>query len=148
MNTNLSWPQQWPFVPIMERFGMAVASGVFVGLEREYSGKLGTRTFGLIALLGCLAGVSGRQFIWIAMAFVLLLIWLINWRRLSAHDQLATTTSLSLAIVAMCGVLCGIGHLYTPVLVVILCTALLAWKRPIHTFTSGLSQQEIGRRCF
>jgi uncharacterized membrane protein (DUF4010 family) len=140
---SLSWPQQWPFLPVMERFGMAVAVGVFVGLERERSGKLGTRTFGLIALLCCLAGISGPQFVWVAMAFMLLLIWLINWRRLSAHDQLATTTSLSLAIVAVCGALCGIGHLYTPVLAAILCTALLAWKRPIHTFTSGLTQPEI-----
>jgi uncharacterized membrane protein (DUF4010 family) len=140
---SLSWPEQWPFLPVMERFGMAVALGVFVGLEREHSGKLGTRTFGLIALLGCLAGIAGPQFIWIAMAFVLLLIWLINWRRLSAHDQLATTTSLSIAVVALCGVLCGLGHMYTPVLAAILCTALLAWKRPIQSFTSGLTQQEI-----
>jgi hypothetical protein len=115
-SNSFTWPEQWPFLPVMERFGLAIAVGVFVGLEREYSGKLETRTFGLIALLGCLAGTAGTQFIWIAMAFVLLLIWLINWRRLSAHDQLATTTSLSLAIVAICGVLCGIGHLYTPVL--------------------------------
>lgn len=122
----LASPVQWPFLLVMERFGMAVAVGVFVGLEREHSGKLGTRTFGLVALLGCLAGLEGPQLIWAAMAFVLLLIWLINWRRLSAHDQLATTTSLSLAIVALCGVLCGIGHLYTPVLAAILCTALLA----------------------
>jgi hypothetical protein len=105
----LPWPAQWPFLPVMERFGMAVALGVFVGLEREHSGKLGTRTFGLIALLGCLTGIMGAQFIWIAMAFVLLLIWLINWRRLSAHDQLATTTSLSVAIVALCGVLAALG---------------------------------------
>jgi uncharacterized membrane protein (DUF4010 family) len=141
--SSLSRPEQWPFLPVMERFGMAVAIGVFVGLEREHSGKLGTRTFGLIALLGCLAGIAGPQFIWVAMAFVLLLIWLINWRRLSAHDQLATTTSLSIAIVALCGVLCGVGHMYTPVLATILCTALLAWKQQIHSFTSGLTQQEI-----
>ncbi|HEY3990328.1 MAG TPA: DUF4010 domain-containing protein [Acidobacteriaceae bacterium] len=140
---SLPWPEQWPFLPVMERFGMAVAIGVFVGLEREHSGKAGTRTFGLIALLGCLAGIQGPRFIWIAMAFVLLLTWLINWRRLSAHDQLATTTSLSLAIVALCGVLCGVGHMYTPVLAAILCTALLAWKQPIHAFTAGLTQAEI-----
>jgi uncharacterized membrane protein (DUF4010 family) len=142
-SASFPWPQQWPFLPVMERMGMAVAIGIFVGLEREHSGKLGTRSFALVALLGCLAGLAGPQFIWAAMAFVLLLIWLVNWRRLSAHDQLATTTSLSLAIVALCGVACGIGHLYTPALTAILCTALLAWKRPIQTFTSGLTQQEI-----
>jgi uncharacterized membrane protein (DUF4010 family) len=140
---TLAYPQQWPFLPVIERMGMAVAIGIFVGLERERSGKLGARSFGLLSLLGCLAGLAGAQLVWGAMAFALLLIWLINWRRLAAHDQLATTTSLSLAVVALCGVLCGMGHMYTPVLAAILCTALLAWKRPIHAFTSGLTQQEI-----
>ncbi len=140
---QLPWPEQWPFLPVLERFALAVAIGLFVGLEREYSGKLGSRTFGLIAVLGCVAGITSVQFVWIAMALVLLLIFLVNWRRLAAHDQLATTTSLSLAIVAFCGVLCGMGHLYTPVLASILCATLLAWKRPIHAFTSGLSQQEV-----
>jgi uncharacterized membrane protein (DUF4010 family) len=140
---SFSWPQQWPFLLVLERMGLAVAIGIFVGLEREHSGKLGTRTFGLVALLGCLAGIVGPQFIWAAVAFVLLLIGLINWRRLSARDQLATTTSLSLAIVLMCGAVVGMGHLYSPVLTAILCTALLAWKQPIRSFISGLTQQEI-----
>jgi hypothetical protein len=42
--------EQWPFLLVLERFGIAVAIGLFVGIEREYSGKLGTRTFGLIAI--------------------------------------------------------------------------------------------------
>lgn len=140
---TLPWPAQWPFVTVLERFALAVAIGLFVGLEREYSGKLGSRTFGLISVLGCMAGIAGAQFIWIAMAVVLLLIWLVNWRRVTARDQLATTTSLSLAIVAFCGVLCGLGHLYTPVLASVLCATLLAWKQPLRAFTSGLTQAEV-----
>ncbi|HEY0307123.1 MAG TPA: MgtC/SapB family protein [Acidobacteriaceae bacterium] len=136
-------PEQWPFLTVLARLGIATAIGLFVGIEREFSGKLGSRTFGLVAILGCLAGLAGVQFVWMAMAIVLLLLALINWRRLSAHDQLATTTTLSLSIVAFCAVLCGEGHLYTPVLAAILCNSLLAWKQPLRSFTSGLSEKEI-----
>ncbi len=140
---SLAWPEHWPFLPVLERFAVAVSIGLFVGVEREFSGKMGTRTFGLVAILGCVAGLAGSQFIWMATAVLLLVLGLINWRRLSAHDHLATTTTLSLSIVAFCAVLCGMGHLYTPVLAAILCNSLLAWKRPIHAFTTGLSQQEV-----
>ncbi len=140
---ELAFPEHWPFLPILQRFGVAISIGLFVGIEREYSGKLGTRTFGLVAVLGCLAGVAGTQFVWISAPIFLLVLTLINWRRLSAHDQLATTTTLSLGIVAFCAILCGQGHLYTPVLAAILCNSLLAWKQPIHEFTSSLSQQEV-----
>jgi uncharacterized membrane protein (DUF4010 family) len=140
---TLPQQEQWPFLPILERFGIALSSGLFIGFEREYNQKLGARTFGLAAILGCLAGIAGTQFIWMATAIVLLVLGLINWRRLSAHNSLATTTTLSLSIVFFCAILCGLGHLYTPVLAVILCNALLIWKQPIHSFSSGLTPREI-----
>jgi hypothetical protein len=83
----LAIAEQWPFLPTLERFGLAIAIGVFVGIEQEYSGNLGTRTFGLIAILGCLAGVARSPFIWIASPIFLLVLTFINWRRLSAHDD-------------------------------------------------------------
>jgi uncharacterized membrane protein (DUF4010 family) len=135
--------EQWPFLTVLVRFGMALGIGMFVGIERESSGKLGSRTFGLVAILGCMAGLAGMQFVWMAMAVLLLLITLINWRRLTAHDELATTTTLSLCVVAFAAILCGMGHLYTPVAAAILGTSLLAWKHPLHSFTSALSQTEV-----
>jgi uncharacterized membrane protein (DUF4010 family) len=135
--------EHWPFLTVLERFGMAVGVGLFVGIERESSGKLGSRTFGLVAIVGCMAGLAGVQFIWMAMAIMLLMLTLINWRRLTAHDELATTTTLSLCVVIFASVLCGMGHLYTPIAATILCTSLLAWKRPLHSFTSALTQKEM-----
>jgi uncharacterized membrane protein (DUF4010 family) len=134
--------EHWPFLTVLERFGMAVGIGLFVGIERESSGKLGSRTFGLVAIVGCMAGLAGIQFVWMAMAILLLMLTLINWRRLTAHDELATTTTLSLCVVLFASVLCGMGHLYTPIAATILCTSLLAFKRPLHSFTSALSQKE------
>jgi uncharacterized membrane protein (DUF4010 family) len=74
---------------------------------------------------------------------MLLMLTLINWRRLTAHDELATTTTLSLCVVIFASVLCGMGHLYTPIAATILCTSLLSWKRPLHSFTSTLTQKEV-----
>ncbi len=122
---------------------MAVGVGLFVGIERESSGKLGARTFGLVAIVGCMAGLAGIPFVWMAMAIMLLMLTLINWRRLTAHDELATTTTLSLCVVIFASVLCGMGHVYTPIAATILCTSLLAWKRPLHSFTSALTQKEM-----
>jgi uncharacterized membrane protein YhiD involved in acid resistance len=52
----------WPFVPVLTRMGLAVAIGLFVGLEREHSGKAGVRTFALVAVLGCLGGLLGNSY--------------------------------------------------------------------------------------
>ncbi len=60
----------WPFVPVLTRLGLAVAIGLFIGLEREHRGKNGVRTFALTALLGCLGGLMGDIFSAIAMGFV------------------------------------------------------------------------------
>jgi uncharacterized membrane protein (DUF4010 family) len=143
MQAFVDHPEQWPFLPVLERLSMAVAIGLFIGLEREFSGKMGARTFALTAILACMAGLAGPQFIWIAMAIVALTIVFINLRRLKKHDQLATTTSISFTIVAFCGILFGAGHVYTPALAGILTAALLTWKKPINSFVSGLSQEEV-----
>ena len=57
--SNLGQISHWPFVPILTRLGIAVAIGLFIGLEREHSGKNGVRTFALTALLGCLGRSYG-----------------------------------------------------------------------------------------
>jgi uncharacterized membrane protein (DUF4010 family) len=103
----------------------------------------GSRTFGLLAIVGCMAGIAGMPFIWMAMPVLLVMGVLINWRRLTAHNQLATTTTLSLVVVVFSSVMCGMGHLYTPIVATMLCAALLSWKRPLHSFASGLKQNEI-----
>lgn len=135
--------EHWPFLAVLERFAMALGIGLFVGIERESSGKLGSRTFGLVAIVGCMAGIAGIAFVWMAVTILLLMLILINWRRLTAHNELATTTTLSLCVVIFASVLCGMGHLYTPIVATILCMALLSWKQPLHSFTSALTQKEV-----
>ena len=59
------------------------------------------------------------------------------------QKQLALTTSTALTIVGFAGILCGQGHIFTPVVVGVITAALLAWKQPISGFVSGLSDNEL-----
>jgi hypothetical protein len=42
--SSLWYVAHWPFVPVLTRLGLAVAIGLFIGLEREHHGKNGVRT--------------------------------------------------------------------------------------------------------
>ena len=133
----------WPFVMVLGRFGLAVAIGIFVGLERELNGKVGSRTFALTALLSCMGGLMGPPMPVAALGFVAIMILVMNWRLWMLRSKLALTTSVALVIVGFCGVLCGEGHLFTPVAGGVIAAALLAWKRPIIGFVRGITEKEV-----
>jgi len=76
-SSALWYISHWAFVPILIRLGLALAIGLFIGLEREHSGKNGVRTFALSALLGCLGGLMGTLFSAFALGFI------------AIHDRLA-----------------------------------------------------------
>ncbi|NPC50708.1 MgtC/SapB family protein [Corallococcus sp. AB032C] len=139
----LAQASHWPLAPVMTRVGLAIAIGLFIGLEREHSRKTGVRTFALTALMGCLGGLTGQSFALVAVGFVTLLVLLMNGRELLLHRRLALTTSTALMVVAFCGILCGMGHTFTPIVVGVLTAALLAWKQSIAGFVGGLSDKEL-----
>jgi uncharacterized membrane protein (DUF4010 family) len=140
---NLWQVSHWPFVPILTRLGLAVAIGLFIGLEREHSGKNGVRTFALTALLGCLGGLMGDLFSAIALGFVAMTAVWMNWRQMVLQKTLALTTSTALTLVGFAGILCGQGHVFTPVVVGVVTAALLAWKQSISGFVGGLTDKEL-----
>ncbi|MHA7628826.1 MgtC/SapB family protein [Corallococcus sp. M7] len=141
--TFLAQASHWPVVPVLTRVGLAIAIGLFIGLEREHSRKTGVRTFALTALMGCLGGLTGQAFALVAAGFVMLLVLLMNGRELLLQRRLALTTSTALMVVAFCGILCGMGHTFTPIVVGVLTAALLAWKQSIAGFVGGLSDKEL-----
>jgi uncharacterized membrane protein (DUF4010 family) len=134
---------QWPYLPALTRLALAVAIGVFIGLEREHSGKAGVRTFALTSLLGSAAGMSGGFYPAVSLAFTALIVTFLNGRHLMMRTKLAMTTSMALILVAVCGILCGEGHVFTPVATALITAGLLAWKQPISGFVGGLSDQEV-----
>lgn len=133
----------WPFAETLMKMVLAVAAGTFVGLEREHRGKAGVRTFALTSLLGCMGGLLGGAFGFIAMLFVAFFVGLMNWREMLKDQQLALTTSVALTVVGFAGVMCGLGHVFTPLAACIITAAYLSLKEPISGFAVGLTPDEI-----
>jgi hypothetical protein len=89
-STELHEAVQWPFLPALTRLGLAVAIGVFVGLEREHSGKAGVRTFALTSLLGSAAGMLGGFYPAVSLSFTALVVA----NGISPHDKVKNAQSM------------------------------------------------------
>ncbi|MES2461129.1 MAG: DUF4010 domain-containing protein [Armatimonadota bacterium] len=141
---RLQGVQHWPYLPILTRIALAVALGLFVGMERERRGKeAGMRTFALASLVGCLGGLLGDAYALLGLALLGVLIVFLNWQRLVTNQTAELTTSVALVVTGVMGVLCGKGHDFTPVVVGIFAAALLAWKERMTHFSVGLTETEL-----
>ena len=136
--------QAFPAVEIAVKVAVALALGLLVGFEREWSNKdLGVRTFAMTALLGLLGTLLGPPLLILSGVAVWILIVFANLRGLLIARKLEATTSAALAVVFLLGVLVGEGHLFTPVACAIIVAMLLALKPQLRTFAGGLTQQEV-----
>ncbi len=136
--------QGFPYLPTLTRLALALALGLFVGLERERRGKeAGLRTFGFAALLGGLGGLLGESYALLGMGLLGILVVFLNWATLRAGQGLELTTSAALLVTGFTGVLAGQGHTFTPVTAAVATAALLAWKERLAGFSLGLSETEL-----
>ncbi len=136
--------QAFPVGEIAVKTAVALALGLLVGFEREWSNKdIGVRTFAMTALLGLLGALLGPALLVFGGAAVLVLIVFTNLGGLHISRKLEATTSMALAVVFLLGVLVGQGHLFTPVACAIIVTMLLALKPQLRAFAGGLTQQEV-----
>ncbi len=134
----------WPYLPTLERLGLALAIGLFVGLEREHRGKeAGLRTFGFAALLGALGGLLGESFSLASLGVLALLVTLLIVQSMRKGAGLELTTAAALLVTGFAGILCGIGHTLTPAAQAEVSAALLAWKEPLAGFSKGLTDTEL-----
>jgi uncharacterized membrane protein (DUF4010 family) len=135
---------EWPYVEILVRLALSLALGLLIGLERERRGKeAGLRTFGFICLLGALGGSLGMPFALLILALVGLLAVLLNIQTLRAGQGSELTTSAAMLVTCMAGILCGQGQTISPAAVMVLATALLAWKERLAGFSMGLTEGEM-----
>lgn len=135
---------EWPYPFTLERLALALAIGLFVGLERERRRKAtGVRTFAFVTLLGCLGGLLGEAYALLIILSISVLIVFLNLQTLRADRGTELTTSAALLIMGVAGVLCGQGHRVTPVAVAVVAAALLAWKKPLKGFSLTLSDTEL-----
>lgn len=134
----------WPYLTIFQRLGLALAIGLFVGIERERRGKdAGLRTFGFAALLGALGGLLGEVYALLTLLLLGILIIFLNIQTIRADQGTELTTSVALLVTGFAGILSGQGHLLTPAAVGVGTAALLAWKEPLAIFSVKLSETEI-----
>ena len=72
-----------PYDEVAMKLALALAVGLLIGLEREWSQKdAGVRTFAITALLGTLTALSSTWSVLLAFGSVALLLILMNARRI------------------------------------------------------------------
>jgi uncharacterized membrane protein (DUF4010 family) len=136
--------EPFPAVETAVKAAIALALGLLVGFEREWSNKdIGVRTFAMTALLGLLATLLGPWLLFFSGSAILIMIVFTNLRSLQNARKLEATTSIALAIVFSLGILVGQGHLFTPVACALVVAMLLALKPQLRAFAGGLTQQEV-----
>ncbi len=133
-----------PSVQLLQRLALALAVGLFVGMEREHNRKeAGLRTFAFVAVLGALGGLLGGAFAIVALLFVGILVVLLAMHALKSGESTEITTSAAMFITAFTGVLAGKGQTITTAALAVMTAALLAWKRPLEGFSKSLSEIEV-----
>lgn len=134
----------WPYLPTLERLSLALAIGLFVGIERERRGKdAGLRTFSFAALLGALGGLLGENYALLSILMLSVLVVFLNMQTMRSNQGTELTTSAALIVTGFAGILSGQGHTLTPAAVGVLTAALLAWKEPLSVFSIKLSETEL-----
>ncbi|MFI5239666.1 MAG: MgtC/SapB family protein, partial [Gemmatimonadales bacterium] len=134
----------WPYLPTLERIALALAIGLFAGLEREHRGKeAGLRTFAFVALIGCAGSLLGEYYALLSIAMTGILIVILNLQTIRTSEGTELTTSAALILTALAGALAGEGQTLAPTILAVVTAALLAWKKPLHEFSLGLTDSEL-----
>jgi uncharacterized membrane protein (DUF4010 family) len=131
-------------VPTFTRLALALAIGLFVGVERERRGKeAGSRTFAFAALLGAIGGLVGSLFAALTLGLLGILVVLLNVETIRTGEGAEITTSAALLITGFAGILAGQGHTFTPTVLGVITAALLAWKEPLTGFSRAVTESEL-----
>jgi uncharacterized membrane protein (DUF4010 family) len=134
----------WPYLPTLARLGLALAIGLFIGIERERRHKeAGLRTFAFASVLGAVGGLLGDPFSWMALFLVAILVVFLNIETIRTDEGAEITTSAALFVTSFAGLLAGQGHTFTPSALGIATAALLAWKEPLAGFSQALTESEL-----
>jgi len=134
----------FPPTVIAVKLAVAIAIGLLIGFERQWSHKdFGVRTFSLTALLGALTTLISPAMMFAGMAATLLLAALLNVRDIIASKSVEGTTSVALVVTFVLGVLVGNGHIFTSVACAIVTTWLLSLKPQFREFAGGVRAEEI-----
>ncbi|MGB9962790.1 MULTISPECIES: MgtC/SapB family protein [Halobacterium] len=139
------------------RIAVAVALGLFLGLEREWAQKAaGIRTFALVSVLGAIftmvdtercaaaGGACPPVLGSVGAVFVIVLtgVLMVSGLR-SSEGTLHLTTAVSMLVAYGIGVLAALGAVLPATVVAVTSSILLVFKRELHGFAWGLSREEL-----
>lgn len=134
---------------LFHRFGIALALGLFIGVEREME-KAGTfagiRTFPLISMLGCLAAMLNDLFIpWIFVAtFVILAGFVISaYFFIGSANAPGITTEISSLLAFLFGALVWWHMTGLASALAVVTVLLLAAKRPLEGLAQRIGQRDL-----
>jgi uncharacterized membrane protein (DUF4010 family) len=135
---------EFPPLVTAVKLGVALAIGLLIGFERQWSHKdFGVRTFSLAALIGGLTAMMPMPVLITGMVGVLILAALLNLRDILASQSVEGTTSAALILTFVLGALSGEGHIFTATACGIVTTWLLSLKPQFRAFAGGVKPEEI-----
>jgi len=135
---------------LLGTLSLALGLGLLIGLQRERSGSRlgGIRTFPLIALLGAVCGLLGREWggIIVAAGFlgVVALAALANFEKArSQQDTVGQTTEAAALLTYVLGAFLATENYAVAVVVGGVAAVLLQFKQPMHEFAGGMSERDV-----
>lgn len=141
-------------IVLIQRFFIALALGLLIGLEREYARYkergheyAGIRTFPLITLFGALAAYLGQLIsVWILLLGMLLVGILIIIAYFGVKDKkhIGATTEIAGLLAFFIGVLTYYGEISLAVILTIIIAVILYARSMLHHFAERISQKELG----
>lgn len=135
------------------RFGVALAIGFLVGLQREYAHGgpdreivAGERTLALMGLLGCTAAMAADVLdspwpfvvVFLLGAWVAIAYFVSAWR-----GGVGLTTETGALVIVLAGALCYWGHLALAVALGVATVVLLSLKLEIDTFAQHITREDV-----
>lgn len=132
-----------------EYFGLflAVALGLFIGLEREMSRKMaGVRTFTLICILGSGLAVYGNiTLLSLGFGVVLLFSLLMGMKDLLTEEDigLSLTTSAALVLTYVSGMFAGFTEFFIAIFIGVVTAGLLISKDILHNLAGDITDEEL-----
>ena len=137
------------------RFGVALAIGFLVGLQREYAYggpeeelTLGVRTLTLVGLLGCTSALIADElfspwgFVGIAAPVGALLV-IAHFVGAWPHKSTGLTTEMATLLTLAAGASCYWGYLELAAAIGVTTTLVLSLKPEIHAFAQRLTREDV-----
>jgi uncharacterized membrane protein (DUF4010 family) len=135
------------------RFGIALLIGVLIGLEREYArlkedvkAFAGVRTFPLVALLGCCAGLMtdlGGPWAFAVLAMLVGSLIAISYAIDAFQGRVGMTTEAAAVVVFVCGALAYWDYMELAAALAVVTFGFLTMKPQLHRLASRVSSEDM-----